>query len=77
LRNDGDRREFLKSCGRFAAVTPPAVTLLLSTSLTSGAIAKSGGGLGGGSDSGHGGPDTGPREGGDKRTGDAGRRGGG
>lgn len=44
MRND--RRDFLKSCGRFAAVTPPAVTLLLSTSLTSGAIAKSGGGLG-------------------------------
>jgi hypothetical protein len=41
-----DRRAFLKSCGRFAAVTPPAVTMLLSTSLTSGAIAKSGGGSG-------------------------------
>jgi len=39
-----DRRAFLKSCGRFAAVTPPAVTMLLSTSLTSGAIAKSGSG---------------------------------
>jgi hypothetical protein len=37
-----DRREFLKTCGRFAAVTPPAVTLLLSTSLTSTAIARSG-----------------------------------
>jgi len=24
------RREFLKKCGRFAAVTPPAITLLLS-----------------------------------------------
>ncbi|WP_246557790.1 hypothetical protein [Bradyrhizobium liaoningense] len=42
-QND-DRREFLKTCGRFAAVTPPAMTLLLSTSLTSDAIAKSGGG---------------------------------
>jgi hypothetical protein len=42
-----DRREFLKSCGRFAAVTPPTVTMLLSTSLTSGAIAKSGGSGGG------------------------------
>jgi len=31
---DDDRREFLKTCGRFAAVTPPAMTLLLSTSLT-------------------------------------------
>jgi hypothetical protein len=38
-----DRRRFLKSCGRFAAVTPPAITLLLSTSLTSTAIAGSGG----------------------------------
>ncbi|PDT50451.1 hypothetical protein CO661_02175 [Sinorhizobium fredii] len=43
-RTDEDRREFLKSCGRFAAVTPPVVTLLLSTSLTSDAIAKSGSG---------------------------------
>lgn len=38
-----DRREFLKNCGKFAAVTPPALTLLLSTSLTSGAIAGSAG----------------------------------
>jgi hypothetical protein len=44
-----DRRNFLKSAGRFAAVTPPAITLLLSTSLTSDAIAHSGG-------KGHGGP---------------------
>jgi hypothetical protein len=41
--SDDDRREFLKKCGKFAAITPPAVTLLLSTSLTSKAIAKSGG----------------------------------
>jgi hypothetical protein len=40
---DEDRRAFLKSCGRFAVATPPAVTMLLSTSLTSGAIAASGG----------------------------------
>lgn len=38
-----DRREFLKSCGKFAAVTPPTVTLLLSTSLTSATTAGSGG----------------------------------
>jgi hypothetical protein len=38
-----DRRKFLASAGRFAAVTPPALTLLLSTSLTSDAIAGSGG----------------------------------
>jgi hypothetical protein len=37
-----DRRKFLIACGKFAAVTPPAMTLLLSTSLTSTAIARSG-----------------------------------
>ncbi len=37
------RRDFLKKAGRFAAVTPPAITLLLGTSLNSRAIAKSGG----------------------------------
>ena len=37
-----DRRKFLISAGRFAAVTPAAITLLLSTSLTSDAIAESG-----------------------------------
>jgi len=37
-----DRRNFLKSAGRFAAITPPAITLLLSASLTSDAIAHSG-----------------------------------
>jgi hypothetical protein len=40
---DEDRRKFLVSCGKFAAVTPPAMTVLLSTSLTSTAIAHSGG----------------------------------
>lgn len=40
---DDDRRAFLKACGGFAAVTPPVMTLLLSTSLTSRAIARSGG----------------------------------
>ena len=42
-----DRREFLKTCGKFAAITPPTMTMLLSTSLTSKAIAHSGGGGGG------------------------------
>jgi hypothetical protein len=41
---DADRRKFLASCGKFAAVTPPALTILLSTSLSSDAIARSGGG---------------------------------
>jgi len=42
--SDNDRREFLKKCGKYAAITPPAVTMLLSTSLTSKAIAGSTGG---------------------------------
>lgn len=37
------RRDFLKKTGRFAAVTPPAITLLLGTSLNSRAIAQSSG----------------------------------
>jgi hypothetical protein len=41
---DDDRRKFLASCGKFAVVTPPAITMLLSTSLNSTAIARSGGG---------------------------------
>lgn len=40
---DQDRRRFLAACGRFSVVTPPAITLLLSTSLSSQAIAISGG----------------------------------
>lgn len=45
---DEDRRKFLAACGKFAAVTPPALTVLLSTSLNSEAVAKSGGGTDGG-----------------------------
>ena len=40
---DQARRDFLKKAGRFAVVTPPAITLLLGTSLESRAIAKSAG----------------------------------
>jgi hypothetical protein len=40
---DQDRRKFMATCGKFAVVTPPAITMLLSTSLTSTAIAQSGG----------------------------------
>jgi hypothetical protein len=43
---DEDRRKFLGTCGKFAVVTPPAMTLLLSTSLHSSAIASSSGGAG-------------------------------
>ncbi|MCW2317852.1 hypothetical protein M2322_003417 [Rhodoblastus acidophilus] len=39
---EADRRKFLASLGRFSVVTPPAITLLLSTTLTSEAIAQSG-----------------------------------
>jgi hypothetical protein len=59
-----DRRKFLISAGRFAAVTPPAITLLLSTSLTSDAIASSGlhgnGGPKGNNGKGNGGDDGSP-----------------
>jgi hypothetical protein len=37
------RRDFLRKAGRFAVVTPPAITLLLGTSLGSEAIAASSG----------------------------------
>jgi hypothetical protein len=40
---DDDRRKFLATCGKFAVVTPPALSILLSTSLNSEAIAQSGG----------------------------------
>jgi hypothetical protein len=56
---DEDRRKFLASCGKFAAITPPAITMLLSTSLNSEAIAKSGGG-GGNNGYGNGGGDGSP-----------------
>ncbi|WP_081643410.1 hypothetical protein [Sphingobium bisphenolivorans] len=61
-----DRRGFLKTCGKFAATVPPAMTILLSTSLTSPAIAQSasgggGGSIGGGSSGGGGRPPSGER----------------
>jgi hypothetical protein len=40
---DEARRAFLTRAGRFAAVTPPAITLLLGTSLGSEALAASSG----------------------------------
>lgn len=46
MRSDSDtanaRREFLKKCGKFAIVTPPAVTLLLSSARNNYAVAGSG-----------------------------------
>jgi len=48
IEDNEDRRKFLATCGKFAVITPPAVTLLLSTSLhrlvaQSGGIRSSGG----------------------------------
>ena len=55
-----DRRKFLATCGKFAIVTPPALTLLLSTSLNSTAIASSSGNNGGGNGGGDGSPNEKP-----------------
>lgn len=60
LSGEDDRRSFLQSCGRFAVTVPPAITVLLSTSLSSGAIAKSAGGGGGGPKKSDGSPPKGP-----------------
>jgi hypothetical protein len=38
-----DRRAFLSTAGKFAVVVPPAMGLLLSTTMSSSAIAASGG----------------------------------
>lgn len=40
-KSETDRRAFLQSCGRFATTVPPAMTVMLSTSLTSDAVAMS------------------------------------
>ncbi|MPY69663.1 MAG: hypothetical protein GEU92_06225 [Alphaproteobacteria bacterium] len=41
------RRRFLASCGRFAVITPPAVTFMLSSAQQNFAVASSGGHSGG------------------------------
>jgi hypothetical protein len=46
--SDADRRKFIETCGKFAASTPPAITVLFSTSLNSTAIAKENNGKGNG-----------------------------
>jgi uncharacterized membrane protein len=78
--HDDDRRKFLAVCGKFALITPPALTVLLSTSLNSAAIAHSSGsndggsgGSGGSGNSGHSGDhgnSGGDRHGGDRHGGD-------
>lgn len=40
--HDEDRRAFLKKAGKFAATVPPAMTILMTTTLSSTAIAASG-----------------------------------
>lgn len=50
-----DRRAFLVGCGKYSLTVPPAMTMLLSTTLASPAIARSGGGEGSGNGSGDGG----------------------
>lgn len=81
---DVARRQFLKSAGKFAVVVPPTMTLLLSTTMSSPAIALSGigidnpggGGGGGGSNPGGGGGSN-PGGGGDNPGGGGGIPGGG
>lgn len=69
---DEDRRKFLAACGKFAVVTPPAITLLLSTSLNSAAVAGSNGKNGNGKEKngnngfGDGGDDGGNKGGADR-----------
>lgn len=41
IEEGADRRAFLKNAGRFAVIVPPAMTLLLSTTMASDAIASS------------------------------------
>jgi hypothetical protein len=47
LAVEADRRKFIAACGRFAVVTAPAMTMLLSTSVKSKAVVASGGGSAG------------------------------
>jgi len=49
---EADRRAFLSAAGKYSVTIPPAMTVLLSTSLASSAIAKSNGnnGVGNGYD---------------------------
>jgi hypothetical protein len=61
-RRDSDmfdaRRRFLATCGKFAVITPPAMTVLLTSTAQNYAVAASGGGgshmLGGGGNNGFG-----------------------
>jgi hypothetical protein len=72
---DEDRREFLKACGKFASITPPALALLMSTTLKAQASSHRGGD--GGHDGGNGGHDggNGGHDGGNGGHGDGGNGG--
>ncbi|MFK4873549.1 hypothetical protein [Novosphingobium sp. ZW T3_23] len=61
---ESDRRSFLTACGKYSLLVPPTMTMLLSTTLTSPAIAKSGGQGGGGGSSGGGSGGSGGSSGG-------------
>jgi len=50
---DEDRRNFLKSCGKFASITPPALAIMMSTTLRAQASSNRNKGSGG-DDDGHG-----------------------
>jgi hypothetical protein len=47
------RRKFLATCGKFALVTPPVITLMLSDAERNFAVAASGGSIGHGGGGGH------------------------
>lgn len=74
---ESDRRSFLTACGKYSLLVPPTMTMLLSTTLTSPAIAKSGGQGGGGGSSGGGSGGSGGGSGGGGGGGGAGGSGGG
>jgi hypothetical protein len=54
-----DRRNFMTSCGKFAVTVTPVMTVLMSTSLSTAAIAASTGGGGSGGGDGSSGSDPG------------------
>lgn len=76
-QGESDRRSFLAACGKYSLLVPPTMTMLLSTSLASPAIAKSGGGGGNGGGSSGGGGGAGGGGGGGGTRGGGGRGGGG
>lgn len=68
------RRRFLANCGKFAIVTPPVVSLMLSASHRSYANAGSGGSRGGNNGFGNGGGDGVPGNSGNNGSPNAGQK---